>query len=53
MSTSDPYELALDCKPGDLVRWETADGKEHVGRLRSWDDLTAIVETEDGGLVAV
>lgn len=53
MNTSDPCELSLDCKPGDSVQWTTSLGHTYIGVLRQWEGLTAIVEREDGAVVAV
>lgn len=39
--------------PGDWVQWETTDGQERTGRLRSWRGLTAVIETDDGEVVYV
>ena len=53
VNTPEPCTLGLDCSPGDSVCWEDAEGREHEGRLRHWDGLVAVVETDDGEVVTV
>lgn len=43
-----PELLTLDCKPGTLVYWDTLGGERLCGRLKEWDNGTAIVSMKDG-----
>ena len=45
--------LTSECEPGKLVYWTTVVGEQFVGRLKEFDNGTAIVIMEDGTEKAV
>ena len=46
-------ELSLLTKIGEKVKWSTVGGESHSGILKEWDNLTAIIELENGDEKAV
>jgi hypothetical protein len=46
-------ELCLSSKPGQMVWWKTLDGRAKDGRLKEWDNGTAIILLRDGSEVAI
>lgn len=45
--------LTRERVPGDHVFWTTLNGNEYEGRLKGWDNWTAIIELDNGREVAV
>lgn len=46
-------ELTTERNPGDLVWWKTVSGHRQSGRLKEWDNGTAIITMPDGTEKAV
>lgn len=48
--------LTRDCKPGMLVSWRSVsdiEGEYRIGKIKEWDNGTAIIKELDGGTVAI
>ena len=46
-------ELNINSEPGQIVQWKTIDGREHEGKLKEWDNYTAIIILSNGSEVAI
>ena len=45
-------ELSRDCKIGEMVKWSTIIGRKFKGKIKDWDNGTAIIDV-DGELKAI
>ena len=45
-------ELSRNCKIGELVKWTTLNGRKFKGKIKNWDNGTAIIDV-NGEIKAV